>query len=188
MMDRLTNYYADASLLEGKDTYGVKGDISTDSFQMFDNCTQSIFEAHSDTMPPKEVIRLETALLNFSLRCYPNRMDHISRFLGVCAASLRVEDTHGAIAAAQQETNPIDGQALMSNIVGTHRLLDEAAIGKLEKLLSVPLDSLVLKMIELDHYSDLITFLPWDNSCEVAVVIFTSIQDYGKVLIDVCHI
>ena len=67
-MERLNNYYADASLLEGEDTYDVKGDISNDSFQMFDNCTQPIFEYHSDTMPPKEVIRLGTNLLNFSLR------------------------------------------------------------------------------------------------------------------------
>ena len=56
----LTNYYADASLLEGEGTY---------SFQMFDNCTRSIFEARGDTMPPKEVIHLETALINFSLCC-----------------------------------------------------------------------------------------------------------------------
>ena len=54
----LTNYYADASLLEGKDTY---------SFQMFDNCTRSIFEARGGNMLPKEVLYVETALLNFSL-------------------------------------------------------------------------------------------------------------------------
>ena len=66
-MDILTNYYADASLLVGKNTYGVNGEISTNSFQMFDNCTLSIFKALSDTMPPKEVIRLDTDILNFSL-------------------------------------------------------------------------------------------------------------------------
>ena len=42
----LTNYYADASLLEGEGE-------STYSFQIFDNCTQSIFESPSYTMPPK---------------------------------------------------------------------------------------------------------------------------------------
>ena len=64
MMERLTNYYDDASILEDKD----KGDISTNSFQMFDNCTRSIFKARVDTMPPKEALRLETALINFYLR------------------------------------------------------------------------------------------------------------------------
>ena len=54
MMEILTNYYVDASLLEDEDTYGVKGDISTDSFQMLDNCSRSIFEGRGDTMPPKE--------------------------------------------------------------------------------------------------------------------------------------
>ena len=58
MMERLNNYYAGDSLLEGEDTYVSKGDIYTDSFQIFDNCTRSIFEARGDTMPPKEVIRL----------------------------------------------------------------------------------------------------------------------------------
>ena len=66
-MDRLTNYYADASLIVGKNTYGVNGEISTNSFQMSDNCTLSIFKARGDTMPPKEVIHLDTYLLNFSL-------------------------------------------------------------------------------------------------------------------------
>ena len=68
MMERLKNYYTDASLLEGEDAYGVKGEISTNSFQMFDNCTRSIFKARGDTMPPKEALRLETALISFSLR------------------------------------------------------------------------------------------------------------------------
>ena len=41
MMERLTNYYADDSLLEGNITYGygVKGEIYTDSIQMFDKYT-----------------------------------------------------------------------------------------------------------------------------------------------------
>ena len=117
----LTNYYDDDSLLEGEDTY---------SFQMFDNCTQSIFEARGDTMPPKEGIRLETALLNFSLCYYPGQMDHISCCLSVCDASLRGEDTYGAIVAAGLDTNPITRQAPMSNITGTCRPLDEAAIDK----------------------------------------------------------
>ena len=97
MMEILANYYADALLLEVKDTYGVKGYISTNSFQMLDKSTQSILGARGDTMPPKEVIRLETDLLNFSLRCYPIKMYHISCCLGVCSASLRGEETHSAI-------------------------------------------------------------------------------------------
>ena len=72
---------------------------------MFDNFIQSIFEARGETMPPKDVIHMETALLNFYLCCYPGRMDHISCYLDVCAISLQEEDTHGAIVAAGLETD-----------------------------------------------------------------------------------
>ena len=51
----------------------------------------------------------------------------------------------------------------MSTIEGTRKPLDEAAIDDLERLLSIPLDSLVLKVLELENYSDLLIFLPWDN-------------------------
>jgi len=37
----------------------------------------------------------------------------------------------------------------MSTIAGTARPLNEAAIDKLKKMFSIPLDSLVFKMIEL---------------------------------------
>ena len=76
-------------------------------------------------------------------------MDHISRRVGVYATSFRGGNTYGAIVAARQETYPINVQAPMLTIAGTPRPLDEADIGELEKMLSVPLDSLVLNMLEL---------------------------------------
>ena len=76
----------------------------------------------------------------------------------------------------------------MWTIAGTRKPLNEAAIDELEKLLSVPLDSLVLKVIELEHYSDLLTFLLSDNRCRVDVVMCTAVQTYGKTLTDVYHI
>ena len=55
-------------------------------------------------------------------------------------------------------------------------------------MLSTPLDSLVIKVIELEHYSDLLTFLPRDNRYQVAVVMLTDIQTYEKVLTDARNI
>ena len=57
-----------------------------------------------------------------------------------------------------------------------------------EKLLSVPLDSLVIKLLDLEHCSDLLTFLPWDNRFQVAVVMPMDVQAYGKGLMDVRQI
>ena len=48
----------------------------------------------------------------------------------------------------------------MWTITAAHRPLNEAAIDELEKRLSIPLDYLVLKVIELEHYSELLSFLP----------------------------
>ena len=150
-MERLPNYYADASIHKGKDTYGVNEDIYTDSFQMFDNCNRSIFEVYGDTMLPKEFIGLYTTLINFSLLCKPIWMYHISWCLDVCAVSLQEEDTHGDIAATRRDIDPINRQAPMWTIADTRIPLDEDAIENIEKLLSTPLDSLVLKVLDLEH-------------------------------------
>ena len=76
----------------------------------------------------------------------------------------------------------------MLTIAGTHRPLNEAAIDDIDNLLSIPLDYLVIKVLELEHYYGLITFLPCDNLCQVDVVMLTAVQESGKVLTDVFHI
>ena len=76
----------------------------------------------------------------------------------------------------------------MLTIAGTHIPLNEAANDELEKLFSIPIDSLGLKVLDIEHYSDLLTFLPWDNRCQVAVVILKDVQASGKVLTEFCQI
>ena len=76
----------------------------------------------------------------------------------------------------------------MLTIEGIHKPFYDAAIYEIERLLSIPHDYLVLKVLELEHYSDLINFLPWDKRCQVAVVMLTDVQVYGKGLMDVCQI
>ena len=76
----------------------------------------------------------------------------------------------------------------MSTISGTYRPPDEAAIDELEKLLSVPLNSLFLKVLDVEHHSDLLTLIPWNNLCQVDVVILTAIKASGKVLTGVRQI
>ena len=43
-------------------------------------------------------------------------------------------------------------------------------------------------MLDIEHYYDLLTFLPWDNHYHVYVVMLTSVQAPGKVLTDVPQI
>ena len=82
------------------------------------------------------------------------------------------------------ETDTVIRQAPMT-ITGTRRPLDDTDIDELEKMLFIPLDSLVLKMLELEHYSDLLTVLPWDNRCQVSILMLMTVQASRKGLMDV---
>ena len=76
----------------------------------------------------------------------------------------------------------------MPTISGTRRPLYEAAIDELEKLLYFPLDSIMIKVLDLEHYYELLIFLPLDNRFQVAVVMLTVVQASRKVLTDVRQI
>jgi len=57
--------------------------------------------------------------------------------------------------------------------------LDEVSVGELEKLLSIPLDTLALKVLQLDRYGELIGFLPWNNRREVALKLLRAVDNAG---------
>ena len=173
VMNRLANYYADELLLnDEEDTEGVKMSVMLDSFQMFDECIKSVLDARGIKLTAREAIRLESSLLDFSLKCYPGRMDHIDRCLGVCAAALRGEGCHGITAGGNITAQP------------TPIPLDDRAIGELENLLSLPLEELSLGVLELHHYSELLALLPWDNRKKVAVALLRVLDSSGEKLTD----
>jgi hypothetical protein len=58
-----------------------------------------------------------------------------------------------------------------------HQALEPVATKELEKLLSIPLDELGLDVLNLDHYSDLIAFLPWNNRREVALTMLKAVTN-----------
>ena len=202
MMDRLGNYFDDAKLIQDEEdnaTSGNEGDdgeeekvagtrtilTEVDAFHMFDRCIQKVYTARGTSMPPKEVIRLQTALLNFSLKVYPGKMGQISECLGVCARYLSGQDV-GEKKDGGDATG--GGGVKFDAAVSSPRKLDDVAVEELEKLLSIPLDSLALRVLELEHYSDLLTFLPWDNRRQVAVVMLNAVLTSGKSLIDLGQI
>jgi len=102
------------------------------------------------------------------LKCYPGRMDHVNKCLGVCASGLRAVAPN--IAAEAGRPMPIQ--------------LDGIAVSELEKLLSLPLESLALRVLELDHYSELLTFLPTNNRKLVAVGMLKAVESSGATPMD----
>jgi len=173
LMDRLANYLAEEELLDESDTNQVKKELARDSFGMFEECVQKVYNARGPKLTSKEVIRLQTALLQFSLKCYPGDLNQINRCLGLCVSALR---------QANASYDHPDGQA--SNILESDnrtliKSLDEASVTELEKLLSIPLDSLALQVLSLEQYSDLLTFLPWSNRREVAMSMLRAVDKAG---------
>ena len=166
LMDRLANYLADEELLDENDTNEVKKALARDSFSMFEECVQNVYNARGPKLTSKEVIRLQTALLQFSLKCYPEKMMQVNRCLGVCVSALKQ-------ANASYEVH--DGT--MANVPADIKRLDEASVVELEKLLSIPLDSLGLKVLGLEHYGDLSSFLPWSNRREVAMTLLKAVDN-----------
>jgi len=167
LMDRLANYYADEELLDEADTNEVKKNVARESFPMFEECVQKVFQARGPKLVSREVIRLQTALLNFSLKCHPGNMDQVSRCLGVCIEYIRQAANATAIANQTPLLEDCDIK------------LDQASVTELGKMLSIPLDSLALKVLELDHYADLLQFLPWENRRDVGMTMLRAIDTPG---------
>ena len=167
LMDRLANYYADEELLDEADTNEVKQSVARDSFPMFEDCVQKVFNARGPKLVSREVIRLQTALLNFSLKCFPGNMEQVSRCLGVCMDFIR--QAANAAAIANQSPHLEDAEIK----------LDQPSITELEKMLSIPLESLALKVLELSHYSELLQFLPWESRRDVGMTMLRAIDTSG---------
>lgn len=175
MMERLLHYYKDDLLVNDEvDTNDVKRTMAVHSFDMFEACVQRVFEARGMNIPPKDVVRLQGSLLNYTLKIAPGNIDHISRCIGQCARELET--------LQEQKKASMMGQGIVVG-GGTKRSteldMEEVAISELEKLLSVPLDQMALKVLELPDFSSLLAFLPWENRRKVAVSMIKAVVSGG---------
>ncbi|CAB9498405.1 protein sorting-associated protein 35 [Seminavis robusta] len=166
LMDRLANYLADEELLDETDTNQVKKNMAQDSFPMFEECVQNVYNARGPKLGAKEVIRLQTALLSFSLRCFQGDMEQVNRCLQGCVAALKQ-------ANASYELQ----EGTMAEVPGSFKPLDDVSTAELEKLLSIPLDSLAMKVLQLPDYGELLSFLPWAHRREVALKLLKAVDD-----------
>ena len=150
MMDRLAYYAASNS-----------GQIPADvkAFKMFNDCVTTLIENRTN-LTLTETLRLQTALTNFALKCYPARLDYVSHCLSASVALIQKSDFQETLAAeGENSTNK--------------SLIDTTA--QIEQLLSAPLSSLALKVLELPQYALLMSFLPWGNWKEVAASLLRSV-------------
>ncbi|GMH98622.1 hypothetical protein TrST_g10539 [Triparma strigata] len=117
-----------------------------DAFRLFNDCITKILEERSN-LDLAEILRLQTSLMQFALKCYPGRLDYVNYCLGMCASVL---------SATKSES------------------LDETSVAEVEELLSIPLSSLALQVLDLQQYSELLTYLPYENRRQVATILVRS--------------
>jgi hypothetical protein len=171
MMDRLVHYFQEEKMgNDEEDTNDVKAMIAMHSFDMFEDCIHRVFEARGLNIPPKDVIRLYGCLLNYALKIAPNHTNLISKCVSQCARALET--------LQEQKRQSMMGQGIVLG-GGTKKSMeidmDMVAITELEKLLSVPLESVGLNVLHWPEFAVLLAFLPWESRKKVAISMVKSI-------------
>lgn len=121
-------------------------------FPLFHKYSSQIIEAkqkRASTDSPlklgEDVLPLQVALVNFAASCYPERLSYVDDVLDFSVKQ---------ITAAEGSMES-----------------DEKAVDSATQLLSMPLDSISLKILELRNYAPLLTLLPAESRKRVAIAI-----------------
>eukprot|EP00595_Chromulina_sp_UTEXLB2642_P002619 CAMPEP_0196761808 /NCGR_PEP_ID=MMETSP1095-20130614/1108_1 /TAXON_ID=96789 ORGANISM="Chromulina nebulosa, Strain UTEXLB2642" /NCGR_SAMPLE_ID=MMETSP1095 /ASSEMBLY_ACC=CAM_ASM_000446 /LENGTH=807 /DNA_ID=CAMNT_0042111787 /DNA_START=37 /DNA_END=2460 /DNA_ORIENTATION=+ len=154
LMDRLSGYTARATA--GGSQSAIPSDIN--AFKLFNDCVTSLIENRSN-MTLAETLKLQTALINFALKCYPNRIDYVTHCLTTSSALIDKTDF------VETSRNDANQDTRSTNETTT----------EIESLLSAPLSILALKVLDIPAYGKLMTYLPWGNWKQVALNFLQSV-------------
>jgi len=156
LMERLSNYYAiiNSGQASGEVIIDMSGDVN--AFTMLNDCVSSLIEERTN-MTLAETLRLQSALVNFSMKCHPDRIDYILHCLNNCVLLIQksgMADSTASIAPEEESKRPSAD--------------DVAAQTQLEALLLSILPSMGLSVLDLPPFLILIKYLPWNSWREVA--------------------
>jgi vacuolar protein sorting-associated protein 35 len=160
MMDRLANHFAATG-------QNLPADIP--AFKLFNDCITTLIEERT-TMSLVETLRLQTALTNFALKCYPSKMDYVNHCLTAAGALIAKTDFAAAAGAAPEDAR------------------QDETTQQIETLLSSPLSSLSLRVLEMPSYSKLMSYLPWSNWKQVASALLRSVISLNSPLTEVTQV
>lgn len=138
------------------------------AFKLFNDCVSSIIEERA-AMSLVETLKLQTSLSKFALKCFPARVEYTTHCLETC--NVLIENSGFAPEA-------VDGDEPST---------DETT-QQIEALLSAPLDTLALRVLEIPAYGKLMSRLPWGNWREVAATLMRSVIKTNSVLKEVEHV
>ena len=99
-----------------------------DIFKLFKKYTDKIIEEQGKTIDVSRLLELEVAFMNFTIKTYPNNLNYINAILESCNSILK--------------NTPINNN-------------DKNCMKLLVKLLTIPLDSLSIAVLSMNHYPGL---------------------------------
>ena len=115
-------------------------------FPLFHKYSSKIIQ-QSSRLSLADQLQLQVALLNFSTKVYPDRVDFVDNVLGF------------SVEIMQKAGGNVDGKAV--------KLVTE--------LLSLPMEALLLRILQLTNYAPLLAFLELQNRRDVAAAIMNAI-------------
>lgn len=119
-----------------------------DIFKLFKKYTDKIIEEQGKTIDVSRLLELEVAFMNFSIKTYPTNLDYVNQILESCNQILK--------------STPINNN-------------DKNCMKLLVKLLTIPLESLSIAVLSMNHYPTLMQYMKFQNKRTVALKIVKSV-------------
>uniref|UniRef100_A0A183I332 Vacuolar protein sorting-associated protein 35 n=1 Tax=Onchocerca flexuosa TaxID=387005 RepID=A0A183I332_9BILA len=127
-------------------------------FDIFSEQTQSVIMSRK-TMPPEDVVSLQTTLVNFALKCYPERTDYADIVFATTAS------VFSKFKISRAPYNNVVGREIM-------------------KILRNPVDQYnnIDKLLQLEHYGDVLGLMDYRGRTQAAAYILQKMVDNDIVL------
>ena len=119
-----------------------------DIFKLFKKYTDKIIEEQGKTIEVARLLELEVAFMNFSIKTYPKNINYVNQILESCVQILRSTTIHNS---------------------------DNNSMKLLVKLLSIPLESLSIAVLNMNHYPTLMRYMKFGNRRTVALRIVKAV-------------
>ena len=152
LMEKLSKFAAQSSKNDGG-VASINKDL--DIFKLFKKYTDKIIEEQGKTIQVFKLLELEVAFMNFSIKTYPKNLSYVNQILESCVSILR--------------STPISNT-------------DEQSMKLLVKLLSIPLESLFIAVLNMSHYPTLMKYMKFHNRRTVALRIVKAVIHDKNVL------
>jgi len=151
-MDKLSKFASAKPSDDGGATSPTRD--GSDIFKLIKKYTDKIIDEQGKTIQVYKLLELEVAFMNFSIKNYPKNIPYVNHILESCVNILR--------------STPISNK-------------DDQSMKLLVKLLSIPLESLFIAVLDMNHYPTLMQYMKFNQRRQVAVrIVKAVINDKNK--------